>query len=411
MLNIKVVGVGFGGTKGAIRGVENGIIPKEKLMIINSTLKDIPLAYEDVAAYYSRAYGGSAKERSSAKELCLDALKNDELFIQKVDSFVDATTEVVIFVVAPEGGTGSGSVPILAKYFNTVIRKRFPKLKIQIFTLNGFEDDPRGLQNTIEFFQELDESYTVQSISMKKLMDEDGLTRRQAEEKADDLFAEKIAIAAGRAINYENARHNIDESDLLKLSTTPGFMFTWRVSLGKLKNTEAFNRALSEAIDSDKSLDIPKQSIARLGVISHVSEKNEEFIDYKFPVIKSKLGTYFDIFIHDNAYVQGEDEYIEFVASGLKMPIDELKAVYEKYKKETQLIDTDKDDFFSIMNEFRGDLSTLSFDTGANKKEIEVSEKEIDKDDFFGSFMNTGSSANFKDEVAADDDKKDISKY
>lgn len=389
MLNGKVIGSGFGGTKGCIRAIERGIIKKESAMIINSTLKDIPMQYDEIAACYSRAYGGSAQERSAGKELCLDALQNDSVFVQKIDGFVEPSTEVVVFVVSSEGGTGSGGTPTLAKYFNTVIRRAFPKLKIHIFTITGYENTSRDMQNTIEFFQELDPSYTVEAISLKKYID-DGMTRSQAEEAVDDEFANKLAIVLGRDINYEDSRHNMDESDLLKVSTTPGFMRSWKVPFNKLKNADAFNTLLADAIDNDKSLDIPKQSIARLGIITHIDiTKHEEMIDYTFPVIKSKLGNYFELFIHDNKYIEGQEEYIEFIAAGLKMPIDELKAIHAKYEKETSSIQTTKDDFFDQMSNMRGNIATDSmFTVGANKKNLDVPEKvDLKKDDFFNSFM------------------------
>lgn len=422
MLNGKVIGVGFGGTKGAIRALERNIVPMERTMIINSTLKDIPVGYEDIAAHYSRAYGGAAQERSSAKELSLDALQNDDAFIKRINSFIDPTTEKLVFVVATEGGTGSGSVPILAKYFNTVIRKINRKFKIEIFAITGFQDAARGMQNTIEFFQELDPSYTIQAISMKKYAEE-GMTRSQAEDAADDEFAAKLAISLGRSINYEEARHVMDESDLLKLSTTPGYMKTWRVTFNKLKNADEFNKLLSNAMDNDKSLDIPKQSITRMGIITNIDPKYEEMLDFQFPIIKSKLGTYYDNpFIHDNKY-DGNEQYIEFIAAGMKMPIDELTEVYEKYKAETQLINNDKDDFFSIMSEFRGDFSTDVFNSGANKKDLDdVGDVDIeaDRSDFFSSFQinepkNESSAPMFKDdvqkEVAITTPDKDVSKF
>lgn len=385
MLNAKVLGVGFGGNKATLQIIKDGVINTTQALLINSTKKDIPVEFEDISAVYANSYGGAAKERSSGKELCLDALRNDTEFQNKIDNIVEPDTEVVIITTSTEGGTGSSGSIIIAKYIYSVIRKRYPKLKIMMFPFTGFEDDVRGLQNTLEFFQELDPNYTVQAISNKKFLD-DGLTRTQSEQKANEVFSEKVAIALGKNIDYTDAKHNIDESDLLKLSTTPGFMFTTKVRFGKLKNTENFNKLLTEAIDNDKSLDIPRQSISRFGIITNISEKNEEFIDYKFPVIRAKLGTYFDIFIHDNKYDGGE-EYIEFICAGLEMPIDEIKKVYEQYKAESQNVSKDRDTFFDFMNDLRGDFNDSMFDIGANKKsEIKPTNIELDKNSFFDEF-------------------------
>ena len=385
MLKSKVLAIGAGGNNAGLSLLKLGLIQKDSILLVNSTAKDIPAEYEDIAAIYNRAFGGAAKERSAAKELCLDALRNDKDFVSKIDSFISPDTEMLFIVTTTSGGTGSGSTPVLAKYFASVIKKAAPKLKITIFAINGFETDIRELQNTLEFFQEIDPSFTVQSISNKKFKD-DGMTITQAEDAADRTVAEKIAIQMGLHINYVDSRHNMDESDLYKLSSTPGFMFTFRVEIGKLKNAEHFNKLVTEAIENDKSLDIPRQSISRLGVITNISEKNEEFIDYQFPSVRAKLGNYYELFIHDNKYDEGT-EYVEFIASGLEMPIDELKEVYDKYKEETQTVVKDKDTFFDFMKGLSADANDKMFDSGANlKTSNEEIKDDFNKDDFFSAF-------------------------
>lgn len=386
MLKTKVIGTGAAGNSAVIELLKEGILDKGDILLVNSTNKDIPAEYEDMSAIYNRATGGASKERSAAKELCLDALRNDKDFISKIDGFLDPDTELLIFATSASGGTGSGSTPILAKYFDTVIRKAVPKLKICIFPINGFEDDVRELQNTLEFFQEIDPKFTVQSVSNKKFLD-DGMTRTASEISADKAFAEKVSIMIGKNINYVDSKHNMDESDLIKTSTTPGFMVTFRVPFTKLKNKDHFNKLVLDAIENDKSLDIPRQSITRLGIITNISDKSEEFVDYQFPTVKSKLGNYYEIFIHDNKYDGGE-EYVEFIASGLEMPIDEIKEIYEKYKAETQTVVKDRDGFFDFMKDIGADANDKMFDIGANKKvaEEDVS-NDFSKDDFFGSFV------------------------
>lgn len=386
MLKTKVLSAGAAGNSAAIELLREGVLEKNDVLLVNSTSKDIPAEFEDISAIYNRAYGGAAKERSAAKELCLDALRNDKEFVSKIDGFLNPDTEKLIIVTSAAGGTGSGSTPILAKYFYNVIRKAVPKLKITIFAVNGFYSDIREMQNTLEFFQEIDPNFTVQAISNKKFK-EDGLTITNSELAADKLFASKVAIQIGKNINYVESKHNMDESDLYKTSTTPGFMVTFRVPFSKLKNTEHFNKLVLETIENDKSLDIPRQSITRLGVITNISEKNEEFIDYQFPSVRTKLGNYYELFIHDNKYDGGE-EYVEFIAAGLEMPIDEIKEVYDRYKAETQNVVKERDTFFDFMKDISADANDKMFDTGANLK---TSQEEVagdfSKDDFFGDFM------------------------
>ena len=78
MLKSKVLAIGAGGNNAGISLLKLGLIQKDSILLVNSTAKDIPAEYEDIAAIYNRAFGGAAKERSAAKELCLDALRNDK---------------------------------------------------------------------------------------------------------------------------------------------------------------------------------------------------------------------------------------------------------------------------------------------------------------------------------------------
>ena len=42
MINAKVIGIGAAGNKAAIALVENGVMPRSSVMLLNSTLKDVP---------------------------------------------------------------------------------------------------------------------------------------------------------------------------------------------------------------------------------------------------------------------------------------------------------------------------------------------------------------------------------
>ena len=86
MLKSKVLAIGAGGNNAGLSLLKLGLIQKDSILLVNSTAKDIPAEYEDIAAIYNRAFGGAAKERSAAKELCLDALRNDKDFVSKVSA-------------------------------------------------------------------------------------------------------------------------------------------------------------------------------------------------------------------------------------------------------------------------------------------------------------------------------------
>ena len=63
----RLIGLGAAGNKAAITAVENEIIPIKHVMLVNSTLKDIPADYQNKdganVKQFIGAYGGCGKER------------------------------------------------------------------------------------------------------------------------------------------------------------------------------------------------------------------------------------------------------------------------------------------------------------------------------------------------------------
>ena len=80
---VRLIGSGAAGNKAAITAVENQIMPISHTMLINSTLKDIPVEYQNKdganVKQFIGAYGGCGKERNISYELCKDTLMKDTL--------------------------------------------------------------------------------------------------------------------------------------------------------------------------------------------------------------------------------------------------------------------------------------------------------------------------------------------
>ena len=52
-MNVKLIGIGAAGNKAAINAVENKVIAIENVMLINSTLRDIPADYKGLKVEYA----------------------------------------------------------------------------------------------------------------------------------------------------------------------------------------------------------------------------------------------------------------------------------------------------------------------------------------------------------------------
>lgn len=371
MPSISIIGLGAAGNKAAIAAIERRVVDKENVMLFNSTLRDVPDDWKSIAVQYTNTTrGGCGKERDSAKELCLEFLSSER--VKGLDTFINENnSDIVMIVSSSEGGTGSGSSAIMAKYITEVLG-----YNVMCFVFTGFEEDGRGLQNTIEYFQDMQDKYIIQAISNKKFLE--GTNKFKAEKAANQEFAKRIAIISGQRL--VNSDQNIDETDLYKVTTTTGFMTVGYTELNKIKNINQFNSAVTQCIDDDKSLDLSAKSAKRIAVIFNIKEETKDAIDYSYEVIKEKFGTPYEIFTHVQ-YDDEQPEYISFIVSGLEMPIDEVKEVYEKYKAESEKVTKRKDTFFDFASELKGNQEDSMFNIGTKKEN-----STIDRTKFLNTF-------------------------
>ena len=386
----RLIGIGAAGNKAAITAVENEIISVNKTMLINSTLKDIPADYQSkegaIVRQYTGAYGGCGKERNISYGLAEKNLQEDTLGLEEflgVDT--DKQCELCIIVASTEGGTGSGSAPLIGQYILNVFG-----IHVHIFGIAGFEDDVRGMRNTVEFFKEMDDQFAVECIKNSKFLGECNGNKLKAEKKANEEFCKKISVLMG--LQIRDSEHNIDPTDLLKISAkTFGYMIIEScVFSDKIKNREQFRQAIVDTLDKSKSLDIDEKGIERLGVIMNVRRDSTDYIDYK-DIITERFGVTYETYEHIQHEEKTMPEFIAFIMAGLKMPMEEIESTYKNYEDSIKKVNKDQDSFFSTIQEKAIDTTDEAFNLGAKKI------KTMDKKDFFkkasggagGQFKNT----------------------
>ena len=386
----RLIGIGAAGNKAAITAVENEIISVNKTMLINSTLKDIPADYQSkegaIVRQYTGAYGGCGKERNISYGLAEKNLQEDTLGLEEflgVDT--DKECELCIIVASTEGGTGSGSAPLIGQYILNVFG-----IHVHIFGIAGFEDDVRGMRNTVEFFKDMDDHFAVECIKNSKFLGECNGNKLKAEKKANEEFCKKISVLMG--LQIRDSEHNIDPTDLLKISAkTFGYMIIEScVFSDKIKNREQFRQAIVDTLDKSKSLDIDEKGIERLGVIMNVRRDSTDYIDYK-DIITDRFGVTYETYEHIQHEEKTMPEFIAFIMTGLKMPMEEIESTYKNYEDSIKKVNKDQDSFFSTIQEKAIDTTDEAFNLGAKKI------KTMDKKDFFkkasggagGQFKNT----------------------
>lgn len=365
----KVIGIGAAGNKAAINVVENKIIDMDSVMLINSTLRDIPADYKGLKIEYDGSYGGCGKERNIAFDLAMKNLQTGKIPLKEFLHLDDPAkrAELVVIVTSTEGGTGSGSSVVIGKYIQQVLG-----IQVHMFGFAGFQSDVRGLKNTVEWFQELEDDFTVECIENSKFLPECRDNKIKAEKAANAEFGKKLGILMGNPIR--DSDHNIDKTDLLKVSTEKGFMFIESTNFEKIKNREQFENMVINMIDNTKSVDISEITSRRIGVIINIAESSTDYISYE-EILHERYGIPYEMFLH----IQHEADMPEFIAiivSGVKMPVEEVQKIHNEYKTRMSRVDRNADSFFAAAKNLDlDDDSSLSL--GAKKATVNES-------DFFG---------------------------
>ena len=377
MLNLKVIGAGAAGNKAAITLAENGFNLND-ITLINSTSKDIPEKYKDIAIIFGSGadtLGGCGKERDVGKKLILQDLKMGTI---SLDGIADPDTNAVVIVSSTEGGSGSAVTPIIAKYIREVLG-----IPVIICLFFGFNTDVRGMQNSIEISQELSDNYGVIGISNYKFLTQSNGNTIKAEMLANEQFCRIVDIIRGYCIIPGN--QNIDDTDLFKLVVTPGYMCVETANISKIKNIEQYNKAIDAAFDDSVLVDCSERGAKRIGVIYDIPEEISDFVDFNSINIQSKYGIPYEMYTHIQHTSHGAS--VTWICAGLPLPINEVREIYENYLKASAEVNKSKDSFFDTVSELRGNQEDGMFNMLSIKKQSNTKAKSS----FFAEFGLGGS--------------------
>lgn len=367
-----VIGIGAAGNKSTINLIEKGIVNPTDAMLINSTLDDIPSKYK-ASAYVLDANtgGGCGKERTKSKDAMLEALQNGSINVK--EKCASGEYSFIAIISSTEGGTGSGGSTMLAFYAQNVI-----KLPVHLIAFTGFGSDPRGLQNTMEYFEDIEKGAVMHIVRNDKFVRETG-SQMKAELAANDEVAKILKVITGQVI--VESTQNIDSRDLYKTVNTPGYEVVEYLELDdKIRNKADFEAQLTRMCDESHAME-SSPSALRLAVIINVAENTLMYCE-DYTILKDRYGKAYEVYTHKQSEPGGD--FIAFIASGMKMPIDEVKDIYNRYSAESDAVDKSEDDFFSLVKGMKGNpkdaMFTMSSETLNSGSE----------EDFFARFAKKG---------------------
>lgn len=342
------IGLGAAGNKAAVDLVKAGVASAEDTILVNSTDKDFVNCDEVTnRVVLNPGNSGCGKERKLARQFAEHALALGQIKLK------DGVSNVIL-VTSVEGGTGSGATPTIAQE----LKKR--GITVHICAFMGFEDDVRGLQNTVEFFKEIStfeaDIMTIRNISFN---DEAGRNKFKAEELANQEFVKRARILTGQ--NLIVSDQNIDDTDIKKVVSTAGYKTIEEIRFSdNLMDQEQFNKLCKSMIYNSHSLRSENPGQIRLGVILNIRPESEDAVDYSFNAFKEAYGMPFEMFFHKQ--YDGGEQYIQFISSGMKLPLEEVTKVYNRYKEETSRVDKSADSFANAVAAFEMDDMDSMFD-------------------------------------------------
>ena len=347
LIRTKVIGIGQAGNKAAIMAVDKGVIRKEDCLLINTTSRDIPAEYKNDAIIFGEELNGCGKERDIAKSLFMEYSASTEFF-NIITNFLseedDDIRNIAVVISSTEGGTGSGASTILADFLNEKL-----EMVTHIIGLLGFEDDPKGLENSINWLKEVNiDDLSVHLIDNKKFLESAG-TKQKAEIQGNEEVCNIINIISGSTI-VESDTKNIDSTDLFKIIRTPGYTIVTESDLAGIDNIDDFNSKMRNMVLKCKSLkSIPKCAIS--GIIINCKPQNVAKIDEKFKVVFDVFGNPYEKFYHYQDI--GGNEYIQFIFAGMNMPKEEVTNIIKRYSSESTKVNFEEDNFSDAFNSFK----------------------------------------------------------
>lgn len=344
MLDLMLFGVGAAGNKAAIEAVETRVINDEYVKLINTTVKDIPEKYKNdpnKVIKFSSMLGGCGKEPIKGEKAMFQAIRSKDI---DFSSLLSPKTKAVVLVTSIEGGTGCGATPVIAKYFVAL------NMPVHVFAFVGFQDELRGINNSLKFFKDLPDGVILHTIDNNKFLDYTN-NYSKAEFAANKEFVKQLEVLIGA--NMVDSDQNIDDTDHYKTIKTAGYMDIHHIDLNGAKNMELTNKAIIDSFESMSCLEYDNTGCKIIAVIINASEKTQNVIDNKFDVIRRYTGEPIEIFRH----IQNDksDEYMNIIVAGLPYPEKAIVNLGKKYNVFKEKINAETNSLSDIFDNIEFD--------------------------------------------------------
>ena len=158
----------------------------------------------------------------------------------------------------------------------------------------------------------------------------------------------------------------MDDTDLYKINTQPGYMTINHIPLTGIKNTESYNEALAAAFENSCYMD-NDQSVKRIAIMVNATEKVQKAVDNSMECIIRYFGTPIEKFQHiqpDRDEDMVGDDYVDVICCGMNYPERPIRDVSLKYDALKKKLNTGRKSFDDIFGniDMDDDLDDFNID-------------------------------------------------
>lgn len=329
---------------------------------------------------------GAGKDRTEAKKFIKNSI-NEFLSLEVVTEFMQ-DKQVVFIITSIDGGTGSGTTPVLTDILNSVYNENKPKEEKVLFILVpiylSLRQSAAAHQNAIEFLTEVNNFLPLvprMSFDNNKLAH---LSSDKMIKAINEDIVKKLRVIRGD-YNFNTPYTSIDEKDMLKIIEVPG-----EINIFMLEDfsqvtleSKSIEDALLAQIKSDSlQVAIERDKIVKkIGVISNLEKDINDTFDNSLPKVREFTGQGIEGFEH--LYINdGEENDVNRVCvimSGMTIPdtrIAEIANRIETAKEE--LLKVKKSSILSKID--TSDISTL-------RETPKAEAKEVNTEDIFSKYL------------------------
>ena len=127
-----------------------------------------------------------------------------------------------------------------------------------------------------------------------------------------------------------------------------------------LVDVDDFNKVVKQMIYNSHSIKSKNPGAIRIGIILNLRPESEDAVDYSFQLIKEAYGNPYECF--QQKQWDGKREYIQFIVSGMQMPLDAIQEIFDRYNEACKRVQTQNDQFYQAVAGMNLDPSAGRFD-------------------------------------------------